>query len=73
MIADKLGRSIDSIRIKVRKLNLPKLNKTWSEEDLQFLRDNYGKIPTKDIANKLGRSISSIHYKTGMRGLKISK
>jgi hypothetical protein len=37
-----------------------KRQKVWSEQDLEYLRNNAGKLPEKDIADFLGRTESSI-------------
>ena len=44
---------------------LPKLAKRggYTEEEEQFIIDNYGKLSNKDIAKKLGRSESAIGVK----------
>lgn len=42
----------------------------WSEEDENFILDNYNKIPTSDIANYLNRSIRHIYNRAAKLGLK---
>lgn len=35
----------------------------WTSADLLYLRDNYGHVRAEEIANNLGRTVDSIHYK----------
>ena len=46
-----------------------KSERFWSEEDSQFLRDNYKSLSAKELSNKLGRSVSSIRSRAFMEGL----
>ena len=42
----------------------------WTETEIKFLKDNYPKMMAKEIAEKLGRSLSSVRnmiYKLGLR------
>lgn len=48
-----------------------KMKRNWSKEELDFIKQNTGTIPLKDIARKLGRSISSIHHKSSKLKLKV--
>lgn len=43
--------------------------KKWTEEELQFLRDNYNKMETRRIAGMLGRTIEAITLKANRIGL----
>lgn len=40
-----------------------KLREPWEPGELSYLVENYGKLPKKDIARHLGRSISACHTK----------
>jgi intein-encoded DNA endonuclease-like protein len=42
----------------------------WKEEEIKFLKENYGKIYARVIAEKLGRSLNSIRKKAHRLGLK---
>ncbi len=42
----------------------------WNEEELQFLRENYGVLPLEEIAEKLNRTIPSIKHKAERNGIK---
>ena len=44
--------------------------KQWTEEELNYIKDNYGKIPIKEISLKLNRSISSIKHKAERDAIK---
>lgn len=46
------------------------MSRKWTEWELQFLKENYGKIPAKKIAEYLGRSQASIYHKANKIGLK---
>ncbi|MBU0530216.1 MAG: hypothetical protein ABIH52_02725 [Candidatus Aenigmatarchaeota archaeon] len=35
----------------------------WGEDDIKFLRENYGKMPTREIASKLGAKVSDVNSK----------
>jgi FixJ family two-component response regulator len=43
--------------------------KPWTPQEVKTLRQMYRDMPTKDVARKLGRSISSVQGKAGMLGL----
>ena len=47
-------------------------NQRWSEEEIEFLRKYYGKIPAWKIGLILGRSRSSVRHKARSLGLKAS-
>lgn len=42
----------------------------WNEEELQFLRENYGVLSLEEIAKKLNRTVSSIMHKAKRNGIK---
>ncbi|GMC10399.1 hypothetical protein K5E_25380 [Enterococcus thailandicus] len=42
---------------------------TWSESDLDYLKNNYGKIASEEIAKYLKRSSNSIRHKAQRMGL----
>ena len=46
-------------------------NKTWSEEELDVLRQFYGRVPTSAIAETLDRSVGSVQNKVVHLGLKV--
>jgi len=43
----------------------------WTEEEVRFLKESYGKIPIEDIEKKLGRTRRSIRYKARRLGLRV--
>lgn len=47
--------------------------KPWTDEELAFLRENWGKLPHAEIARHLSRSIPSINGKAGVLGLRRKK
>lgn len=46
-------------------------NKTWSGEELSYLRTNYLTKDVNDISNHLGRSVSAVQWKASQLGLLI--
>jgi hypothetical protein len=47
--------------------------KPWTDEELTFLRENWGKLPRAELARRLNRSIPSINDKAGTLGLRRKK
>ena len=47
--------------------------KFWTEEEDQYMRDHFPHENTKDVANQLGRSYSSISCRASLLGLSKSK
>ena len=45
-------------------------NKPWTEHEEDVLREYYGQVPARAIAESLGRSLSSILNKAGAMGLR---
>lgn len=41
----------------------------WSEEDVQYLIENFGKVSTKELENHVGRNYSTISWKASQLGL----
>lgn len=54
----------------IREHGIRAINKPWDEISEQIIRDYYGIIPTELLADKLDRSIKSIHDKAGAMGVK---
>lgn len=77
-LLDRLGRRKTSLRWRAGYLGLQGTHKNkagwrtepvWSDEDLQILRDGYGKIKTADLAVQLGRTRGSITTRAHVLGL----
>mgnify|MGYP000229835438 CR=1 FL=1 len=47
-----------------------RLIKKWSKREIEVLKKYYGKIPTRDLARILGRSIDAVSHKAGALGLR---
>lgn len=47
--------------------------KRWSKEDIDYLKNNYSKVPTVEISKKLNRTIKSINKQTNRLGIKFEK
>jgi len=43
----------------------------WTAAEVELVRKNYGKIPTREIADMLGRKVPMIHSKANELGLYI--
>ena len=42
----------------------------WTAEEVAYLRENYPKVPAKDIAAALGRSYTAVHQRAKIEGFK---
>ncbi len=74
VIGNILDRSEASVANQAKRLGIAdKKNcirgKAWSEKELQYMQDNYGKLSNKQIAKKLNRSPDSIQDKAQRMGL----
>ena len=68
-IAQRLQRSDNAVRWVLKNLGYPSFApRMWSEEEELFLKDNYNKIPTPELALSMGRSIKSISDKAHRMG-----
>lgn len=47
--------------------------RTWTDEHIEYLRSNYGKLATIEIANHLGKSYPSVKTKSNKLGLRTGK
>jgi Zn-dependent peptidase ImmA (M78 family) len=72
-LAIKYDISITAIRTKARKFGLKKAyetNNPYTDEDIAFIKEWYGRIPATQIAAKLGRTeaqINSFIYRHGIK------
>ena len=48
------------------------MRKQWNEQEIEFLKNNYSEMTNKEIAEKLGRTKTSIDIKANKLGLKSS-
>jgi len=46
---------------------------SWTSKDLQFLKDNYGKLKAKEIADYLGRTKKAVQSKAYVLGVKSNR
>ncbi len=49
---------------------MPNANKPWSEDDLQFLADNYGRIRLETIAKKLDRTTTAVKLRASRENIR---
>jgi hypothetical protein len=66
-IAEDLGRTKSSVQTKAREpaldLSDDRGRKLWTEEEVEFLKQNYLALGADQCAKQLGRSVSSVHGK----------
>jgi hypothetical protein len=55
-----LDRTPASIKGRIVNLNLTSPKPRWTDEDLEYLKENYGVISAEEIAEKLGRSTDAL-------------
>ena len=41
-------------------------HRMWTDNEIQYMRENYGRVSPADVAAKLGRSVSAVHKKAMM-------
>jgi len=41
-------------------------HRKWTDNEIQYMRENYGRVSPADVAAKLGRSVSAVHKKAMM-------
>lgn len=66
-LADYFDRTVGSIEVKAKQLDLKKdeehigkANRKWSDEDIDFLKTNYGKLTAREIASHLDKKLYMI-------------
>lgn len=67
-ISDEMDKSPNAIRNKAKRMDLPKKAqnntfKKWTDDEKMYLVKNHKSKSEKEIANYLGRSISSVNHK----------
>ena len=64
--ADKVRHAISVLQDELKKVQWSK----WTPSEIAFLKENYGKIATSEIAKFLNRTIYSVQQKAHLLGLK---
>lgn len=59
-LAEKLGRSVDSITHKLSRMGIARESYEWTEEKDNFLKDNITKFSYRELAEKLGTTIPTV-------------
>lgn len=73
-IADKLSRSVTSVKAKAKQLKLITYSpKKWNESEIKFLKENYEKFGRKFVAEKLNRISGSVQKKAREFNLKFNR
>ena len=67
-LSERLGRTEHAVRsrltlLKIKKKNVYGPNRTWTEEEVAYLVKKAGKMKTKTLAKKLGKTVMSIRNK----------
>lgn len=74
-MAKTLGRSVPSTWHMARLLGLKNRRcgkgRRWALDEINFLRENYGKIPTEEIAERVRKSIAAVWQKAQQLNLRI--
>ena len=77
-LAETLGRSMYSVRIKASKMrktnaNIKHLSRPWSEQEISVLKSMYSLNTCKEISNAIDRTENAIKIKANKLGLKKHK
>lgn len=64
-LSDELNRSVGSVQTMAQKLKLPLEHALikYTDEEVKYIKDNYGKLTAREIAYQLGRTTESIQNK----------
>lgn len=63
-MANELNRTVNSIRNKILHMELPKQKGySWTEDECEFLKNNYSQMNVNEIAKMLNRSVPAIKQK----------
>ena len=74
ILFEKLGtNNLDLIRHKAMDLSIKVVGYDYTDQDIEFLKNNYDKISYEDIAEILSKTVSSISIKINRLGLKKSE
>lgn len=80
IVAEQLNRSLSSIMNRYRYLNLKRprtlINETqkeWSEEEINFIKNNYDKYSYAELGKKINRTRNAVQCKVMKLGLKKDK
>ena len=80
IVAEKLGRSLSSVSNRYRLLGLKRprvlINETqteWSNQEIEFLKNNYSKYSYAELGKKLNRTRNAVQCKVMKLGLKKDK
>ena len=67
-VAKELNVSISTVNRAIKKYNMGSL-KFWSDEDIEYLYDNFGNLSILTIAKVLNRSVKAVKFKAYKLGL----
>lgn len=70
-IAEKLGRTVDSVTGQGYLRGLSKKKKLWTTKEIEYLKENEGKLTDKDFAKELNTNTTAIRnmrYRLRLKG-----
>lgn len=70
-IAKDLNRTFASVACKAQVLGL-KISRAWSQEEIDYVRDNLNLIPIRQIAKELFRSVEAVREMMKLNGLRVT-
>lgn len=70
-LSEMLGVCATTIRNTIKKHHLRdmRISKKWTNDDIEYIKSNYGKMDIHDMCNLLGRSFNSLWKKASQLGL----
>lgn len=71
VLAQRLGRTPDAVRMKATKLRLPFTNRKrpWSKQEDRIVRREYNRTPIDQLAAKINRTRSSVRFRAKVLGV----
>ena len=63
LICQELNRSYDGVRRRASILNLKKANWHWTDQEIELLKTNFGKMDAKQLRIMLNKTKYAIHTK----------
>jgi hypothetical protein len=68
-IATRMGRTYDSVNNKAKKIDTVTHSPMWTDEQVAILRENVGKLTSREIGAKVGRGKNAVLKKIEQLGL----
>lgn len=76
-VADSLGRNVKTLHKRTKRLGLSKQSRpVWTLREIEYIKNEFDplspKVSASKIANKLGKTLSSVNHKATRLGLRLS-